>query len=171
MKRYARKKKSVPQKGGSGSFPIINNNAAGIDIGSEEHWVAVPDDRDENPVRPFGCFTSDLHAMARWLKECGVATVAMESTGVYWIPPFQILEEHGLEVKLAMPAMSRTCPDARAMSQIANGCSVSIPTGSCPAPSALTIRYAFSVHTGGAGRTLSATPPIISSTYRRPSPR
>ena len=88
----------MPQKGGS--FPIINNNAAGIDIGSEEHWVAVPEGRDENPVRPFGCFTSDLHAMARWLKACGVTTVAMESTGVYWIPPFQILEEHGFEVKL-----------------------------------------------------------------------
>jgi hypothetical protein len=66
MKRQGRKKKGVPQKGGSGSFPIINNDAAGIDIGSEEHWVAVPEDRDENPVRPFGCFTADLHAMARW---------------------------------------------------------------------------------------------------------
>jgi transposase len=98
MTRYGRKKKGVPQKGGS--FPIINNDAAGIDIGSEEHWVAVPDDRDENPVRPFGCFTADLHAMAIWLKKCGVTTVAMESTGLYWIPPFQILEEHGFEVKL-----------------------------------------------------------------------
>ncbi len=101
MKQHGRRKKGMPQKGGSGSFPIINNDAAGIDIGSEEHWVAVPQDRDENPVRPFGCFTADLHAMARWLKKCGVTTVAMESTGVYWIPPFQILEEHGLEVKLA----------------------------------------------------------------------
>jgi transposase len=100
MKQEGRKKKGVPRKGGSGSFPIINNDAAGIDIGSEEHWVAVPEDRDENPVRPFGCFTADLHAMASWLKECGVTTVAMESTGVYWIPPFQVLEEHGLEVKL-----------------------------------------------------------------------
>jgi transposase len=98
MTLYGRKKKGTPQKGGS--FPIINNDAAGIDIGSEEHWVAVPEGRDENPVRPFGCFTADLHAMARWLKACGVTTVAMESTGVYWIPPFQILEEHGFEVKL-----------------------------------------------------------------------
>ncbi len=101
MKQYGRKKKGTPQtKSGSNSFPIINTNAAGIDIGSEEHWVAVPEDRDENPVRPFGCFTADLHAMARWLKACGVTTVAMESTGVYWIPPYQILEEHGFEVKL-----------------------------------------------------------------------
>ncbi len=79
---------------------MINKDAAGIDIGSGEHWVAVPEDRDEEPVRCFGCFTADLQAMARWLKECGVTTVAMESTGVYWIPCYQILEEHGFEVKL-----------------------------------------------------------------------
>ncbi len=79
---------------------MINKDAAGIDIGSGEHWVAVPEDRDKEPVRCFGCFTADLQAMARWLKECGVTTVAMESTGVYWIPCYQILEEHGFEVKL-----------------------------------------------------------------------
>jgi transposase len=62
--------------------------------------VAIPVDRDEKPVRRFGCFTADLHAMAAWLKECDIETVAMESTGVYWIPVFQILESHGLEVKL-----------------------------------------------------------------------
>jgi transposase len=78
----------------------INPNAAGIDIGSAEHWVAVPKGRAEHSVRKFGCFTADLHAMAVWLKLCGITTVAMESTGVYWIPPFQILESHGFEVKL-----------------------------------------------------------------------
>lgn len=82
------------------SFPLINVNAAGIDVGSEEHWVAVPKDRDEEPVRSFGCFTSDLNAMAEWLKKCGIETVAMESTGVYWIPLYQILETQGFEVKL-----------------------------------------------------------------------
>ncbi len=61
---------------------MINKDPAGIDIGSGEHWVAVPGDRDEEPVRCFGCFTADLQAMARWLKACGVTTVAMESTGV-----------------------------------------------------------------------------------------
>ena len=89
-----------PRKKAS-SFPIINANAAGIDIGSEEHWVAVPEDRDEQPVRSFGCFTADLQAMADWLENCGIETVAMESTGVYWIPVFQILESRGFEVKLA----------------------------------------------------------------------
>jgi len=90
MKQYRRK--SPPQKkSGSSSFSVINQDAAGIDIGSGEHWVAVPEDRDEEPVRCFGCFTADLQAMARWLKQCGVTTVAMESTGVYWIPCYQIL--------------------------------------------------------------------------------
>ena len=64
------------------SFPTLNPNAAGIDIGSSEHWVAVPEDRDEQPIRPFGCFTQDLNAMADWLTECGITTVAMELTGV-----------------------------------------------------------------------------------------
>ena len=82
------------------SLPFIHINAAGIDIGSGEHWVAVPKDRDEEPVRRFGCFTSDLHDMAKWLKKCDIDTVVMESTGVYWIPLFQILETQGFDVKL-----------------------------------------------------------------------
>ena len=98
--KQCRRKGPPQRKSGPSSFSMINKDAAGIDIGSGEHWVAVPEDRDEEPVRCFGCFTADLQAMARWLKECGVTTVAMESTGVYWIPCYQILEEHGFEVKL-----------------------------------------------------------------------
>src|ERR1051325_10004786 len=78
----------------------INLNAAGIDVGSERHLVAVPEGRDEISVREFGTFTTDLEALAAWLKKCGVTTVAMESTGVYWIPLFELLERRGLEVKL-----------------------------------------------------------------------
>lgn len=78
----------------------INLNAAGIDIGSERHLVAVPEGRDEVAVREFGTFTADLEALAAWLKKCGVTTVAMESTGVYWIPLFEVLERRGFEVKL-----------------------------------------------------------------------
>jgi len=63
----------------------INHNAAGIDLGSAEHWVCVPIDRTEKNVRRFGCFTPDLIALADWLIECRVTTVAMEATGVYWI--------------------------------------------------------------------------------------
>jgi transposase len=78
----------------------INLNAAGIDIGSERHMVAVPEGRDTVSVREFGTFTADLEALATWLKQCGVTTVAMESTGVYWIPLFELLERRGFEVKL-----------------------------------------------------------------------
>ena len=78
----------------------IHLNAAGIDIGSESHWVAVPEDRDEQPVREFKSFTHELIALADWLAACGIDTVAMESTGVYWIPLYEILEERGMEVLL-----------------------------------------------------------------------
>ena len=79
---------------------VLNRNAAGIDIGSNEHWVAVPPDRDPEPVRRFAAFTADLVALADWLRQCGVTSVVMEATGVYWIPLFQILETRGFEVKL-----------------------------------------------------------------------
>ena len=78
----------------------INLNAAGIDIGSEHHMVAVPEGRDEVSVREFGTFTADLEALAAWLKKCGITSVAMEATGVYWIPVFELLERRGFEVKL-----------------------------------------------------------------------
>jgi transposase len=92
------------------NFEQINLNAAGIDIGSGEHWVSVPADRDPQPVRRFGCFTPDLQALADWLQQCGVETVAMESTGVYWIPLFQILETRGFEVKLVNAHAVKTVP-------------------------------------------------------------
>ena len=88
-----RAKKKVVQE-------VIHPNAAGIDIGAEQSFVAVPTDRDETPVRAFGCFTEDLHHLADWLQACEIATVAMESTGVYWVPIYQILESHGFEVYL-----------------------------------------------------------------------
>jgi transposase len=72
--------------------------AAGLDIGAEEIWACVPADRDAHPVRAFGTFTPDLHALADWLAQCQVTTVAMESTGVYWIPIYEILEARGFEV-------------------------------------------------------------------------
>ena len=92
---------------------IVHPEAAGIDIGSEKHYVAVRPDRDPEPVRCFGCLTPDLQAMARWLKACRVTTVAIESTGVYWIPVMQVLEEYGLEVYLSMPGRRRIFRAAR----------------------------------------------------------
>jgi uncharacterized protein with von Willebrand factor type A (vWA) domain len=78
----------------------LNLNAAGIDVGAEAHWVAVPPDRDEQPVQQFGMFTADLYALAEWLRQCQIETVVMESTGVYWIGLFEVLEERGFDVRL-----------------------------------------------------------------------
>jgi len=81
-------------------FSVVEPNAAGIDIGATEIYVAVPADRDPQPVRSFPTFTADLGRVAEWLKACGIETVAMESTGVYWVPLFQILESRGMRVCL-----------------------------------------------------------------------
>jgi transposase len=78
----------------------IHPNAAGLDIGATFHVVAVPPDRDDEPVRSFRSFTSDLHRLADWLELVGITTIAMESTGVYWVPAFEILEARGFEVLL-----------------------------------------------------------------------
>jgi transposase len=78
----------------------IQPDAAGVDCGARSHFVAVPSDRDPQPVREFRTFTADLDRLADWLEQCGVKTVAMESTGVYWIPLYEILEQRGFEVLL-----------------------------------------------------------------------
>jgi len=80
--------------------PVVHPHAAGIDVGATELYVCVPVERDPRPIRRFGTFTEDLLALAAWLKEVGVTSVAMESTGVYWIPLFQILDTQGFEVCL-----------------------------------------------------------------------
>src|SRR3954453_7471477 len=78
----------------------VHPRAAAIDVGAKMHVAAVGPDRDSEPVRTFGTFTDDLHRLADWFQECGIETVAMESTGVYWIPVFEILEGRGFEVLL-----------------------------------------------------------------------
>ena len=82
------------------AITLTHPNAAGIDIGSAAHFVAVPPDRDDEPVREFASFTADLHRLADWLDACGVDTVAMESTGVYWIALYELLEARGFTVLL-----------------------------------------------------------------------
>lgn len=94
-KRKTSKKEVLPKH-----LEHINQWAAGIDIGATSHFVAVPEGCDEVTVREFKSFTSDLNALADWLKKCGIKTIAMESTGVYWIPVYELLEEKGFEVKL-----------------------------------------------------------------------
>src|SRR5499425_1576494 len=92
------------------SLEVVHPDAAGIDIGNESHYVAVPSTRDSQPVRRFGCTTAELKAMADWLKQCGIRTVAMQSTGVYWIAVFDILEAAGLEVYLVNAGDTKNLP-------------------------------------------------------------
>ena len=92
---------------------VFQPNAAGIDIGAREIYVAVPADRDDHPVRKCETFTSDLHQMAEWLVSCGITTAAMESTGVYWIPVYDVLEQHGIQPCLVNPRNMKNVPGKR----------------------------------------------------------
>ena len=89
---------------------LVNPDAAGIDVGPDQHWVCVPEDRAEKNVRSFGCSTLDLHAIADWLAQCRVTTVAMESKEVYWFSLFQVLESRGFDVKLVNDNYIKTIP-------------------------------------------------------------
>jgi hypothetical protein len=89
---------------------MVNPGAAAIDIGATMHLAAVNPDSADIPVRSFGTFTQDLHDLAAWFKACGVTSVAMESTGVYWIPAFEILEQHGFDVILVNARYAKNVP-------------------------------------------------------------
>ena len=89
---------------------ILHPNAAGIDIGNASHFVSVPPERDPKPVQEFGSWTADLERMAEWLKTCGIKTVAMQSTGVYWYSAHNILEKHGIEVFVVNARDTRNLP-------------------------------------------------------------
>ena len=96
----AKKTSSKKQDQEPADIALLNLNAAGLDIGAEEIYGCVPNDRDETPVRAFGTYTVELHTLADWLEACGIETVAMESTGVYWVPVYEVLEARGFEVSL-----------------------------------------------------------------------
>lgn len=100
MKHTSKKIKSQEPQNSNNSLPVLFPDTAGIDIGSKSHFVAVPSGCDPNPVREFSTFTADLLKMVNWLKECKIKHVIMESTGVYWIPTFELLESNGFNVKL-----------------------------------------------------------------------
>jgi hypothetical protein len=92
---------------------LIHTRAAGIDVGSTFHVVAVPPELSPEPVQPFQSFTGDLYRLADWLVDIGVTTVAMESTGIYWIPVFEIPEAHGLEVLLVHARHVKNVPGSQ----------------------------------------------------------
>src|SRR6202158_1780118 len=103
------------------SLEVVHPHAAGIDIGNKSHYVAVPPTRDSQPVRRFGCTTDELKVMAEWLLQCGIRTVAMQSTGVYWIAVYDILEAAGLEVYLVNARETKNLPGRKSDVQESQG--------------------------------------------------
>src|SRR5262252_1850643 len=105
----SRKKQCKPVDVTAG-LETIHLNAAGIDVGSAEHYVAVPVGRDPQPIQTFGSFTADLHRLAQWLRACRIETVVMQATGVYWMALHDVLESHGFEVSVANARHTKTLP-------------------------------------------------------------
>lgn len=99
-------KKRIKKK----SLPVVHERAAGIDVGSRFHVVAVPAEFSEDPVQTFNSFTGELHRLSAWLKSVGISTIAMESTGIYWIPVFEILQNDGFEVLLVNARLTKNVP-------------------------------------------------------------
>ncbi len=104
------RKRSISKAPKMENLKQINTNACGIDIGSTEIYICIPEDRDEQSVRKFGTFTSDLKAIARWLQKCSIDTVAMESTGIYWIPLYETLVAKGFKVSLVNARSVKNVP-------------------------------------------------------------
>lgn len=107
------KRNKQPNRPGQPDRPVFEPNAAGIDIGAREIFVAVPPERDPDPVRKCETFSGNLHQMAEWLVRCGITTAAMESTGVYWIPVYDVLEQHGIKPCLVNPRNMKNVPGKR----------------------------------------------------------
>ena len=98
----------MPRKGKRAeSLEVVNRNRSGIDIGKDTHHLAVDPDRCAEPAPSFGAFTRDLEEMPAWLSSCGVTEVAMESTSVYWIPAYEVLDRAGFRVMLVPPRMTK----------------------------------------------------------------
>jgi hypothetical protein len=148
----------------------IHLNAASIDIGSESHWVAVPEDRDPSPVREFRSFTQDLHALADWLEACGIDTVAMESTGVYWIPLYEILEDRGVEVLLVNARHVKSVPGRKSAFAPTNALISALMTGTTFDTNRLNIAMdpALTSHSSTAAFPNELMDPVIPRGLRRP---
>jgi hypothetical protein len=121
---------------------VCQPDVVGCDIGAREIFVAVPADRDEHPVRKCGTFTGELREMAEWLVRCRIKTVAMESTGIYWIPVYDVFEAHGIEVRLANPRNMKNVPGNARTSTNASGFSICIRWVCCRGPSGRTSMFA-----------------------------
>src|ERR1700746_2278075 len=108
--RKERKELARRLQSGDRGLELFHPHAEGIEVGNGVNSVAVRPDRDPQPVRRFECFTADLNRLTDWLQQCGAKTVAMQSTGVYWIPLYEILEERGIEVFLVNARHTKNLP-------------------------------------------------------------
>jgi transposase len=108
--RQQRKKLQRQFDADSAELIVVHPNAAGVDVGNASHFVSVPPERDQTPVREFGSWTADLRRMVEWLKSCGIMTVVMQSTGVYWIAIYDVLEQAGFEVYLVNARGTKNLP-------------------------------------------------------------
>ena len=152
---------------------MLNPNAAGIDVASEEMWVCVPPDRakeQESNVRKFGAFTCDLHAIAAWLSECGVTTVAMESTGIYWIPLYQVLENARVHRLPGERPPDEECVPVvpTRIGWIAGGFNACTPMGYSCHPFVPRMKAVTSARCSAIARRSFAEPPVISSICKKP---
>ena len=110
MNRRQRRELEQRLEKSNSALEIVHPHAAGIDVGNQSHFVAIPADRDAQPVREFGCWTSDLVKMANWLKTCEFRTVLVQATGVYWITLKDIVEQQGIEVVVANAQHTKNLP-------------------------------------------------------------
>ena len=110
LNRNQRRELSRRIAAGDPGLSIVNPHAGGIDVGNESHFAAVPADRDPNPVQEFGCWTADLNRMAEWFVSCGIDTVAVQATGVYWVALHDVLTEHGIRVVLVNARNTKNVP-------------------------------------------------------------
>ena len=119
--RKARKELARRLQSENPGLEVVHPHAAGIDVGNGAHYVAVRPDRDSQPVRRFECFTAELHRLADWFQSCGVKTVALQSTGVYWIPLYDIWSVDSRFIS-STPSTPKICRDERVMCRKASGC-------------------------------------------------
>ena len=146
-------------------FSPVHPDAAAIDIGATMHMAAVAPGCDAEPVRSFGTFTGDLHRLADWFAACGVRTVVMESTGVYWIPAFEILDQRGFEVLLVNARDAKHVPGRK--SAMSSGSSDCTPTACCAAVSSRRARSRSCEPICASGNGCWTTPRPTFSTCRR----
>ena len=167
MNRKQKKELGRRLQSANPGLEVVHPRAAGIDVGNGAHYVAVRPEQDAEPVRRFECFTADLHRMADWLEACEVKTVAMQSTGVYWIPLYEILEQRGFEVYLVNARHTKNLPGRKSDVQESQWLLKLHTHGLLTTRSSLRRKSGWCGRIGGNGENMYAVRRPASSAYRR----